>query len=202
MASVTRNPRPLFVTSLPAGYDGQEVFYQSTTAGTGGGASNSMADVGAVWHLRYRAAASGSYKWEFVGGGTVGVAAGSAYQSTSTGSWYDIGVGAQIKLALAGDYHIESFAEIACDHSAYTEVGLSLSGLPGGAGTAGYTAQAFQWVNSPSAFTNYVTIGMNGQVASVTAASVARQVFQQTSGITRNLQCRRGNLSVTPIRVG
>lgn len=37
MATVTRNPRPLFVTALPAGYDGQEVFYQSTTAGTGGG---------------------------------------------------------------------------------------------------------------------------------------------------------------------
>lgn len=66
MAGVSRNPRPLFVTSLPAGYDGQEVFYQSTVAGTGGG-STSMADVGAVWHLRYRSASSSAYKWESVG---------------------------------------------------------------------------------------------------------------------------------------
>ena len=43
MASVTRNPRPLFVTALPAGYDGQEVFYQSTTAGTGGGSTDTEA---------------------------------------------------------------------------------------------------------------------------------------------------------------
>ena len=50
-----------------------EVFYQSTTAGTGGGSTNSMADVGAVWHLRYRAAASGSYKWEMVGGSALDV---------------------------------------------------------------------------------------------------------------------------------
>lgn len=48
---------PTHVTSLPSTpYDGQEVYYLAD-------ATN-----GVIWHLRYRAGASGSYKWEFVGG--------------------------------------------------------------------------------------------------------------------------------------
>lgn len=47
------------VTALPGSpTDGQEVYYQNAA----------MAAIGALWHLRYRSGASGSYKWEFVGG--------------------------------------------------------------------------------------------------------------------------------------
>jgi hypothetical protein len=94
-----------FVTTLPASpVDGQEVYYQSTTAGTGGGASNSMADAGAVWHLRYRAASSSAYKWEFVGGGAVS-AIQTAGLTTVTATTYATDAGAPvITLGLAGDY--------------------------------------------------------------------------------------------------
>ena len=106
MASVTRNPRPLFVTTLPAGYDGQEVFYQSTTAGTGGGATNSMADVGAVYHLRYRAAASGSHKWEAVGVSNIYHNV-EAEQSTSSTSYAALTTAGPLMTApLAGEYLI------------------------------------------------------------------------------------------------
>ena len=45
------------VTSLPATpTDGQEVYYLADAAN------------GVIWHLRYRAAATGAFKWEFVGG--------------------------------------------------------------------------------------------------------------------------------------
>lgn len=46
-----------------------------------------MADAGVVWHLKYRSAASGSYKWEFVGG--------SRLESSTS-----------ITVPLAGDYEV------------------------------------------------------------------------------------------------
>jgi microcystin-dependent protein len=86
---------PQFVTTLPSSpIDGTEVYYQSTTAGTGGGATNSMADVGAVWHLRYRAASSSVYKWEFVGGADL-----NHYIATENTKGVGTGMGA---LATAG----------------------------------------------------------------------------------------------------
>jgi len=60
MASVTRNPRPLFVTALPPAADGMEVFYQADSSN------------GVIWHLRARSVANGgsaTYPFEFVGGG-------------------------------------------------------------------------------------------------------------------------------------
>jgi hypothetical protein len=48
------------VTSLPGSpVDGEEVYYAADAAN------------GVIWHLRYRSGASGSYKWEYVGGGSL-----------------------------------------------------------------------------------------------------------------------------------
>ena len=110
MASVTRNPRPLFVTTLPAGSDGMEVFYQSTTAGTGGGSTNSMADVGAVWHLRYRAAASGSYKWEMVGGSALDVTSTSTPTAITATTPTSLSTNPILTLPNAGTYRLEVFS--------------------------------------------------------------------------------------------
>ena len=116
MASVTRNPRPLFVTTLPAGYDGQEVFYQSTTAGTGGGATNSMADVGAVWHLRYRDAGASGKKWEAVGASPIIYSKAGTVTDTVTSATYanlpTTGTAASIVAALAGDYAVTLSAKM------------------------------------------------------------------------------------------
>jgi microcystin-dependent protein len=89
---------PMFVSSLPVSpADGQEVYYLAD-------ATN-----GIIWHLRYRAAAPGSYKWEFVGGPPLFSAVdtdqvlgptATAYQDLAT-------VGPSIALPLAGDYDIE-----------------------------------------------------------------------------------------------
>jgi hypothetical protein len=87
------------VTSLPASpVDGQEVYYVAD-------ATN-----GVIWHLRYRAAAPGSYKWEMVGGSGLYV-----WDPASTGNgaiqnaWTDGTDGAKptITLPLAGDYDLE-----------------------------------------------------------------------------------------------
>ena len=102
-----------FVTSLPGSpVDGQEVYYQSTTAGTGGGASNSMADVGAVWHLRYRSAASGSYKWEVVGAPPIGHynVGGRVYstvETTTSTTFVALTTRTRVTAPLAGDYRVD-----------------------------------------------------------------------------------------------
>lgn len=86
---------PPIVTALPSGatlFDGQEVFLQTAA----------MAALGVRWHLAYRAGASGSYKWEFLGGPPLlaqanpagGVASGVANLS--------------LALPVAGDYIVDS----------------------------------------------------------------------------------------------
>ena len=107
MSGVTRNPRPLFVTALPsAPSDGMEVYYQSTTAGTGGGATDTMATAGAVWHLRYRAA-GGTHKWEFVGGGRTAHSIDTSEARASVGSFGDVAtVGPSLVVPLAGEYDV------------------------------------------------------------------------------------------------
>ena len=53
---------PTVVTALPGSpTDGQEVYLQTSA----------MATAQLIWHLRYRAAASGSYKWEVLGGAPI-----------------------------------------------------------------------------------------------------------------------------------
>lgn len=201
MASVTRNPRPLFVTSLPAGYDGQEVFYQSTTAGTGGGATNSMADVGAVYHLRYRAAASGSYKWQVVGAPPIGHynVGGRTYsttENTSSGTFVELTTrGPRVTLPLAGDYNV-SFSAVATNS--------------GGAG-AGPAITVFKtgdtaggWQTNDALYYPAI-VGAYGEMSGTTvrtgcsAADVIELYYAVTS--TQAAFYNR-SMTVTPIRVG
>ena len=87
------------VSALPGSpVDGQIIYYQNAA----------MAALGIVWPLRYRAAASGSYKWEAVGASPwwaeikaqQDAAVGSAYVDFAT-------AGPSITVPLAGDYVLE-----------------------------------------------------------------------------------------------
>ena len=104
---------PQFVTTLPASpIDGTEVYYQSTTAGTGGGASNSMADVGVIWHLRYRAASPSAYKWEVaaappIGHYNVGGRLYSTVETTSSTTFVALATRTRVTAPLAGDYRVD-----------------------------------------------------------------------------------------------
>lgn len=98
-----------YVTSLPSSpVDGQIIFYQASGAGTGGGTTASMASIGAVWQLRYNAASSSAYKWEFVGGTTIFHHI-DTYESLSAGvaTYSDLAtVGPRVKAPLAGEYSV------------------------------------------------------------------------------------------------
>ena len=105
------------VSTLPSSpVNGQEVFYQSSASGTGGGATNSMADVGAIWHLRYRSAAAGSYKWEAVGASPIIYSKAGTVTDTITSATYanlpTTGTAASTVAALAGDYAVTLSAKM------------------------------------------------------------------------------------------
>ena len=88
---------PQFVSTLPVSpVDGQVVYYQNAA----------MATDGVTWTLRYRAA-GGTYKWEFVGGGTWEKEVDADEPMTSTTYADAATVGPQITVPLVGEYVLE-----------------------------------------------------------------------------------------------
>ena len=201
MASVTRNPRPLFVTTLPAGYDGQEVFYQSTTAGTGG-ASNSMADVGAVWHLRYRAASASAYKWEFVGGSKLDVTSTTSPTAITATSPTSLSTNPVVTLPNAGQYRLEVFANGAAVTVASKSAFLSIDFSGGMTETAVASGGAVLY----STATTSVSTLHATYVKTITGAStVLTMKAWVDSGATfypSNATTYPYGIRATPIRVG
>jgi len=85
-----------YETALPAlPYDGQEIYYAASPGS------------GVIWHLRYRAAASGSYKWDVLGGPPL-ISSVAADEGTTSATYTSTGFTAlTVVLPLAGDYLIE-----------------------------------------------------------------------------------------------
>lgn len=108
MASVPGWTSGKIVTSLPttgpaggALVDGQECYYLAD-------ATN-----GVVWHLKYRAAEAGSYKWYCVGGPPL-LNVVEAAESKATTAYGDLAtVGPTVTTPLAGDYIMEMSAAVA-----------------------------------------------------------------------------------------
>ena len=189
MASVTRNPRPLFVTTLPAGYDGQEVFYQSTTAGTGGGASNSMADVGAVWHLRYRDAGASGKKWEAVGASPIAVYTAATVTISSATPAAD--TAQRVVVPLAGDYYCQvnvSYYGSNTGGNKIVDVFADYAGTP--------AARVSCFLNLAEGFMSNA-----GTVGTVTAATSIEPRLSKEAG-SSNASFRNRSFSITPVRVG
>ena len=185
---------PQFVTTLPSSpIDGQEVYYQSTAAGTGGGASNSMADVGAVWHLRYRAASASTYKWEFVGGGALySQTATDASAALTSSTWSGInGADPSITVALAGEYMVSNRLTFS-----FSTALTMISGLKFGSVEASGSDQSsvYQRVSGNYYYSLYST-DMRG-IAATTAVN-QRYWADASATITRY----RASVSITPIRV-
>jgi hypothetical protein len=192
-----------FVTALPTTglVDGQEVYYQSTIAGTGGGATNTMATVGAVWHLRYRAASASAYKWEAVGAPPVGeyaVGGRAYYTRESTGSVYHAAlttVGPRVKAPLAGDYQV-SFSAIAYETAAGGAPTVAIvvgSETP----TAWSTNDSLDYLGAAG-----VTVPLAGTRARTAAALDYIELLYATSNAAGPAEFYNRNLTITPIRVG
>jgi microcystin-dependent protein len=183
---------PQFVTTLPSSpIDGTEVYYQSTTAGTGGGASNSMATVGAVWHLRYRAASASAYKWEVVGASPMQVDVDASETTTSTSYAALATAGPAITLPLAGDYLVS----VAARTYGTTQNGSGYMSYDKGA-TGALDIDGFGWDNeitNGSSDYRYVSRKQSG------LSAVTLTAKYKTSAGTSYFY--RRSLTITPIRV-
>lgn len=199
---------PTFVSSLPSPFaDGQEVYYQSTTAGTGGGATNSMSSVGATWHLRARSVYSGgnaTYPWEFIGGGpcgesSIGGRLYTTYVQTTSLTFVALGSGAtagpQVKVPLAGDYRVDWMTGARQENS-------------GGAAAmrifkTGDTAGTWETHDGLISTQTSDSLGyMAGSKVLTCAASDVVQHYYASSSATYNARFYNRSLYVTPVRVG
>jgi hypothetical protein len=88
--------RPPAVTSLPGSpVDTQECYFVAD-------ATNAI-----VWHLRYRSAATGAYKWEYLGGSPLASDV-VATEAVTSATPVDLAtVGPQVTVPLAGDYRAQ-----------------------------------------------------------------------------------------------
>ena len=160
-------------TSLPASpTDGQEYFYIADAAN------------GIVWHLRYRAASSSPYKWEFVGGAALNSDFLGA-QSAAIGSW---GSGLpQIAVPRAGDYQF-TFSATATP-SAAGLIGLAL-----------YTSGVF--VDTQSASQALAGEQILGRADVPQLAVPAGTVYQHGFYTAVAATFQRRYISVRPVRIG
>ena len=197
MATVTRAAKAAatFVTTLPSSpIDGQEVFYQSTTAGTGGGATATMESVGAVWHLRYRSASSSSYKWEAVGASPIIYGKADAVTDTITSATFanlpTTGTAASIVAALAGDYSVTLSAKMDSNTAGYPAVTMAVK-----IGAATATIDNCGIVHRNDAF------GTHSKTQKLTFATLDTLLLQAADSNNAG-RINTIGFSITPIRVG
>ena len=190
-----------FVTSLPGSpVDGQEVYYQSTTAGTGGGPTNTMADVGAVWHLRYRSA-GGTYKWEFVGGtqtshqnGGGSTTCAVSFTSYAPSSW----ISPTVKVPLVGTYNYSLIVNMTGQSSGSSTI--NYQNLV--ASTTGAIIGQAEVCHPYSFFAIYVG-GLCGQNSGGNLVAGETLSYQQSSLTAGNaVTVNHVRIELTPVRVG
>lgn len=181
---------PALVTTLPSTpVDGQEVYYQNAA----------MATAGLLWHLRYRSAATGSYKWEYIGGGALqhyisaveGKTAGAAIGDLAT-------IGPQITIPLPGVYDVDwGFAYGNHTGQAGSGFTMALDGC-GATATARSSDAAFGAVDVAN---QGAQAGRNRMTLTLTPIGTlkAQYTVGGSSGVG---QFGRRSLSATPLRVG
>ena len=187
------NGSPTFVTSLPTGSDGQEVYYQVDSS------------KGVIWHLRYRGTAAGgsaTYPWEFVGGPPQFAQSTAVMSPITATSPANLSTSIATTLALKGEYFIETFS---------TQMALQ------GASRYFYLAPGFSGgMTETAAVTGGVALFSSGVDVVVSAASSYRKeitgastvltlkgwVVSGATGYPNNAEPAPVGMRVTPIRVG
>jgi hypothetical protein len=178
-------PLPPTVTSLPASpVDGQEIYFVADSAN------------GAVWHLRYRAASSSPYKWEFLGGAglhTEAFGSGSITPANGFTSSLSSNTLSGMTLPLAGDYDATiTYGYMGSDTAGgFVEMGITWSGASPSA------------ADCASAYISTAGTGYPGSMhRRVTGRAAASQIFPVYHVSLGTATFTRGTLRVAPVRVG
>lgn len=174
------------VNALPGSpTDGQEIFFQNAA----------MAALGVIWHLRYRSAASGSYKWEAVGcvPHYHNMVTDGARGTTAT-TYGDVsgGAGPTVTVPLAGEY----WTDVSCD--AYPWAGNQSLFMS-------YQIGATAAQDTDAAFSDYIVATgkplWRRKFKTFTAGTVLLAKYKGTGNpLEKNFSNRF--LGITPIRVG
>lgn len=171
--------------ALPANpVDGQEVYFAAD-------ATN-----GVIWHLRYRAAASGSYKWEFLGGPPLEAQTGTTVRTTASTSYVAPATDPMsVTLPpLAGDFDITIMGDIYIGTAGLYGAHLSY-------GLGGTTTSSDNW----AVITSIAVVASSGSKThrhtGLAANTVIGEYIRATNAASScNVLHRR--LLITPVRVG
>jgi hypothetical protein len=172
-----------YVTALPGSpVDGQEVYFR-------------VAD-GVVWHLRYKAAITDAYKWEFLGGAPMlSLSNGVTSNITVINTWQDGSNGAvSLTAPLSGIYDVA----YGCAHaqpdqsSEVVDLGISIAGAApvGGNGQPSVYSQTGASMRA----------SMRGETRPTVAANAVVKIQQRSTGL--NSAWRDRYLTMKPTRVG
>jgi hypothetical protein len=181
---VVPNPGSNRVTALPTSpYDGQEVYFVADNTN------------GIIWHLRYNAASSSTYKWEIVGGSPLDAEIDTDQQRGVAAAWGDLTtVGPQVVAPLAGEYEIMVGCGIYC-----STAGVSAYMAP----QIGATAPALTdgvWWQPPSTTGPPLAAQSRRRKKTVTALATTICAKYYVGAGTANFANRW--LSAMPVRVG
>lgn len=173
-----------YVTSLPGSpVDGQEVHYAADPTN------------GVIWHLRYRAGAAGSYKWEYLGGPPLVTANGTAVSTTGT-SFVEGDTLVRVTAPLAGDYIVRG------DGTAKTaNVGTLLQialGITSGAGGDTVIGEHRDYGGTDARDGYSASVRFTGRAAS----DIFCHKLKNGSGDGNSVTLSYRRLAVTPVRVG
>jgi hypothetical protein len=188
-AGISGLSAPTYETSLPGSpVDGQEIYYAADPSN------------GVIWHLRYRAGASGSYKWEFIGGSAL-VSEVSGEETRSDSTYGDLATaGPDIVAPLAGDYLISGGCRL------YQPTGQQINALVSvkiGTDAASDSDRLVQWVIPGGASANNWGATLGGREIrknGIAASTTLRMQYRATS--TTIVHYSHRVLRAVPIRVG
>lgn len=176
--SLTPIPVVAALPTVPT--DGQVIYYLADSTN------------GVVWTLKYRAAASGSYKWEFAGGGSLHANTNNDETvAAATITYVTLGTSITATIPLAGDYLIEQGAR------GYPwAVAQDLFVAADGCGLTAADADAVE-LNCANGLGNTASRIIK---RTLTAATLTQKYRHSNNTATANFKDRF--LTVTPVRVG
>lgn len=171
------------VTGLPSSpIDQQECVYVLDAA------------TGAKVHLRYRSAASGSYKWEPVGLSPPLYAEDATLRNVTSTSYADVPTATlSLTLPLAGDYLITVEGNVRSD-AANTSTELSYS--------VGATPASDAWSITSYSFTGSLINGSGSLATRHTGLAASTVIEEQAKVSSGTGQVSRRRLMAQPLRVG
>lgn len=174
-------PAVPFVTSLPAGVDGQVIDYLADAAN------------GVVWRFRYRlASAHATYKWEFVGGSSLYATFTGQVDNTNTAFAFVAGY-VSFALPLAGVY--DCTVEVVGYNNTANQSGIFSPAIVGQV-AASDGSGATTGINHANAGSATRTSRITNPVAGSTLRTESRVTGTSTTRIYHNA------LRAMPVRVG